>query len=76
MDHEKRCDCQFRRGCTTFNDALIGHDRKGPFGLGCSSQTDEYRAEHCKAFACSYLTMVLADGFRQLAVEQIAPAKA
>ena len=69
MDHARVCDCQFRAGCTTYKDPLIEAKRKGPRGLGCCVQTDEYRADHCKAFQCSYLTLVLSDGFRHLAAE-------
>ena len=70
MEHETVCQCQFRAHCATYGDCLIDKSRKGPAGLGCSNQTDEYRSQHCKAFACSYLSMVLADGFRQLAWQQ------
>ena len=69
MDHSKVCDCQFRDRCSTYNDSLIDARRKGPLGLGCEGQTDEYRGHHCKAFQCSYLTMVVTDGFRHLAEE-------
>ncbi|MHC4986415.1 MAG: hypothetical protein ACYTFO_09710 [Planctomycetota bacterium] len=74
MDHSKVCDCQFRARCTTYNDSLIDARRKGPDGLGCENQTDEYRGYHCKAFQCSYLTMVVTDGFRHLAAEDPQPA--
>lgn len=75
MEHDRICDCQFRARCSTFNDSWIEARRKGAEGLGCQNQSDEYRAHHCKAFQCSYLTMVVADGFRHLAAEQPAEVK-
>jgi len=61
MDHEDVRDCPFMRNCATFADPLIDEARKGPGGLGCRNQSDTYRGKHCKAFACSYLSMVVSD---------------
>lgn len=68
MDQCTVCDCQFRDHCSTFADPLIRDERKGPEGLGCQGQTNEYRAHHCQVFACSYLSMVVCDGFRHMSV--------
>jgi len=70
MGRSKLCDCQFRGRCSTYNDAVIDPRRKGPLGLGCTGQTDEYRGCHCKAFQCAYLTLAVTDGFRHLAAEE------
>ena len=64
MDHEVICSCQFMDQCQTFNDSLIGEERKGPSGFGCRSQSDFYRGKHCRTFACAYLSIVLSDAMR------------
>ena len=61
MDHEGICDCRFLARCATHDDPLIAASRKGPNGFGCRQQSDVHRAKHCKAFACSYLTVLLSD---------------
>jgi len=64
MGHDDLHDCPFMGECATFADALIDEMRKGPGGLGCRGQSDIYRGKHCKAFACSYLSMVISDVLR------------
>ncbi|HUS91516.1 MAG TPA: hypothetical protein VM695_06675 [Phycisphaerae bacterium] len=63
--HEAICECAFTARCTTFDDPLIDEARKGPTGLGCHQQSDVYRAQHCKPFACKYLTVVFHDALKQ-----------
>ena len=60
MDHEAICNCPFMDTCETYADTLVAEARKGPDGLGCRGTGDLHRREHCKPFACRYLTMVLA----------------
>lgn len=51
--------CRFLRNCPTYSDKLIAHSVKGQTGLGCVGQSDDYRKEHCRAFACKLLAHVL-----------------
>ena len=59
MDHETICDCPFKNGCQTYNDPMVAACVKGPAGRGCDRINDIHRREHCRAFACKYLSMVL-----------------
>ena len=61
MGHETVCDCIFINTCETYADSLIIEARKGKAGLGCTDANDIHRRQHCKTFACRYLSMVLAD---------------
>lgn len=49
--------------CATFNDPLIDEARK--LSLGCRGRSDFYRSEHCRTFACAYLSMVVSDVLRR-----------
>ncbi len=60
MDHEAICDCPFKDTCQTYADPMVQACEKGPAGRGCEGVSDEHRREHCKAFTCKYLTVVLA----------------
>ena len=64
MDHEAICNCPFMDTCETYADDLVPGARKGPDGLGCAGASDTHRREHCKTFACRYLTSVFADMIR------------
>ena len=59
MDHETISDCPFKNGCQTYNDSMVAVREKGPAGRGCQGTNDIHRREHCRAFACKYLSMAL-----------------
>ena len=52
-------DCRFLTQCPTYADKLIPTSSKEKTGLGCIGQTDSYRQEHCRAFACKLLVGIL-----------------
>jgi len=61
MSDPKKCDCGFKEECGTHNDPSILPFDKGPSGRGCLSQSDTYRADHCKVFRCTRLCRVLSE---------------
>ena len=61
MDHEIVCDCLFISTCETYADEMVTDARKASTGMGCTQTNDIHRRQHCKTFACRYLSMVMAD---------------
>ncbi|MHC4562753.1 MAG: hypothetical protein ACYS8X_08295 [Planctomycetota bacterium] len=68
MMTESVSDCRFKGQCKTFSSPLIGTRQKGPAGMGCLEQTDEYRRHSCRHFVCAYLAVSI--------TEQLAPEPA
>jgi hypothetical protein len=61
MKSERVSDCRFTGRCKTFNSLLVPSHRKGPEGMGCLQQTDEYRRECCRHFACASLALTITE---------------